>query len=94
MIQTLAILICNQHKFEGKHIWMEVGNFTNNSLRFIDVTLHIENLGVESSKSNPAFHAFTGCDYSSAFVGKGKNPTIRTACQRSWMPKRVFQSRD
>ena len=56
----LAILICNQYKFEGKHIWMEVGNFTNTSLRFIDVTLRVENLSVELPKSIPAFHAFTG----------------------------------
>ena len=51
---------------------MEVGNFTNNSLRFIDVTLLVENLGMELSKSIPAFHAFTGCGYSPAFVGKGQ----------------------
>ena len=51
---------------------MEVGNFTNNTLRFIDVTLLVENLGVELSKAIPAFHAFTGCDYSPAFIGKGK----------------------
>ena len=68
----LAILICNQHKFEGMHIWMEVGNFANNSLRFIDMSLLVEHLGEELSKSIPAFHAFTGCDYSLAFVGKGK----------------------
>ena len=68
----LAVLIGNHFKFEGKHIWMEVGNFTNNTLRFIDVTLLVENLGVELSKAIPTFHAFTGCDYSPAFVGKGK----------------------
>ena len=68
----LAILICNQHKFEGMHIWMEVGNFTNNSLRFIDMSLLVEHLGEELSKSIPAFHAFTGCDYSLAFEGNEK----------------------
>ena len=67
----LAVLIGNKHNLENKHIWMEVGKFSNNSLRFIDVNLLVENLGVELSKSLPAFHAFTGCDYSPAFVGKG-----------------------
>ena len=68
----LAILIGNHHNLAEKHIWMEVGNFANNSLRFIDVTLLVENLGVSLSKAMPAFHAFTGCDYSPAFIGKGK----------------------
>ena len=51
---------------------MEIGNFSDNSLRFIDITKLAHNLGMQVAQALPAFHAFTGCDFSPSFVGKGK----------------------
>ena len=66
----LVILLGNLHKFTNKHIWMEVGKA--NDLRFIDTLVIGNHLGTMLCKSLPGFHAFTGCDYSPAFVAKGK----------------------
>ena len=55
----LLILLVNMDKFTDKNMWMEVGFVT-------------KNLGMQICKALPAFHAFTGCDYSPAFLGKGK----------------------
>ena len=68
----LVILIGNQYALNDKHIWMEIGNFSDNSLRFIDITKLAHNLGMQVAQALPAFHAFTGCDFSPSFVGKGK----------------------
>ena len=51
---------------------MEVGLITNNNLKYININLLAENLGMQLCKALPAFHAFTGCDYFPAFVGRGK----------------------
>ena len=55
---------------------MEIGNFSDNSLRFIDITKLAHNLGMQVTQALPAFHAFTGCDFSSSFVGKGKKRAL------------------
>ena len=51
---------------------MEIGNVSDNSLRFIDITKLAHNLGIQVAQALPAFLAFTGCDFSPSFVGKGK----------------------
>ena len=68
----LVILIGNQYALNDKHIWMEIGNFSDNSLIFSDITKLAHNLGMQVAQSLPAFHAFTGCDFSPSFIGKGK----------------------
>jgi hypothetical protein len=83
------ILIGNQYKLTDKYIWMEIGTMSNNSLRFIDITKLAENLGIQLSQSLPAFHAFTGCDFSPSFVGKGKARPLNLLmkypdCQRAF----------
>ena len=35
----LIILLGNQHTLEDRHIWMEIGNFSDNTLRYIDITV-------------------------------------------------------
>lgn len=40
--------------------------------RLIDVQSIADKLGPDLSEALPAFHAFTGCDYTSAFVRRGK----------------------
>ena len=75
-IDILVILIGNQYASNDKHIWMEIGNFSDNSLRFIDITKLAHNLGMQVTQALPGFHAFTGCDFSPSFVGKGKTRPV------------------
>ena len=57
---VLAITLGSIHLLGDMNIWMEVGKFTDNSLRFIDVTVISKALGDRLCKALPAFHAFTG----------------------------------
>ena len=66
---VLIILLGNIQKFQQKNIWMEVGLITNNTLRYIIINLIAENSVMQLCKALPAFHVFTGCDNSLAFVG-------------------------
>ena len=59
-----------QLKNTSSHIWMLAG--TGNNERFIDITKMYEQFGELLSKSLVGFHAFTGCDYNTAFFNKGK----------------------
>ena len=54
------------------HIWMEAGVCANNNRRFIDVTNLSITLGSHVCDALPGLHAFTGCDFTSSFLGKGK----------------------
>ncbi len=70
---VLAIAIGNFSKItSGIKLYVEVVLISKNTLRYIDVTSISEKLGPSLSNAIPAFHAFTGCDFSPAFSGKGK----------------------
>lgn len=45
---------------------------TGNKRRLIDIKAIACSLGTELSVALPAYHAFSGCDYTSAFVRRGK----------------------
>ena len=51
---------------------MDTGTNARNTRRYINFTAVGEVMGALMCKSLPAFHAFTGCNYTSAFVSKGK----------------------
>ncbi len=51
---------------------LDVGKSGNNTRRFIDVSFLVIHLGPELCQALPGFHAFTGCDYTAAFVRKAK----------------------
>ena len=54
---------------------MEVGLYSNNNIRYIDIKRLYNTFGSELSKSLPAYHAITGCDYTAVFPRKVKvNP--------------------
>lgn len=70
---VLVILLANKCKLPEKiHIWMEVGFQTKNTLRYIDIDLLADKIGLSMCLALAGFHSFTGCDYTSAFLGKGK----------------------
>lgn len=63
------------HKLIGSEIWLassatkKSNNQTVDCINCTDLALE---LGIELCQSLPAFHAFTGCDYTAAFYNKGK----------------------
>ena len=73
------ILMSPVHRLETRnqlsrehHIWLEVGHYANNTLRYIDVNKIHDYLGDRMCNALPAFHIITGSDYTSAFNKKGK----------------------
>ena len=53
-------------------IWLEMGLYTNNTQRYINVTKLHQKLGRTLSKALLGIHALTGCDYSASFSRRGK----------------------
>jgi len=53
-------------------LWMDTGSSAINTRRYIDVTTLGAMLGPSVCSALPALHAFTGCDYTAAFMRKGK----------------------
>ena len=79
------IFLYHSHTFTAT-LWMDTGTNAKNTRRYINLTAIGEVLGPLLSESLPAFHAFTVCDYTSAFVKKGKKRPFARLCQ-SWIRK-------
>ena len=59
------------------HIWLEVGHYTDNTLRYIDVDKIHDTLGESVCNALPALHVFSGSDYTAAFNKKGKTRPLK-----------------
>ena len=71
------ILIYHALRFgEHVHIWMDVGLSISNTRKHINVTQLAEHLAPELCSAFPAYHAFTGCDYTPVFLEEGKDSSI------------------
>ena len=60
---------CKQFYDNPLKLWLEVGNQSKNTIRYISTGQACEKF--DSSKCN-AFHAYTGCDYTVSFKRKDK----------------------
>ena len=71
---VVVILIGKLHHLitlcQDVSIWITFG--TGNNFTYYHINAIYEDLGREKSLSLPVFHSFTGCDTTSAFIGKGK----------------------
>ena len=56
---------------------MEVGHYTDNTLRYIDVDKIHDTLGESVCNALPALHVFSGSDYTAAFNKKGKTRPLK-----------------
>ena len=65
-------LVCLEHIPESINLWLEVGLYAKNSLRYIDVRKLFNKLWKDLCRALPAFHVFTGSDYTAASSRKGK----------------------
>lgn len=68
---VFVLLLHHEPKLNASVI-MDVGVASSNTRRSIDISLFAKTLGTKVCDALPAFHAFTGCDYSAAFIRKGK----------------------
>ena len=69
---SLVIALGFKHFFNALEIWLEAGVQGKNNLRFINVNTIYSELGEALCKALPAYHAFTGCDYTASFFKKAK----------------------
>lgn len=53
-------------------VWMDVGLSANNTRRYINISQLVQHVDREVLEALPAFHAYTGSDYTAAFMNKGK----------------------
>ena len=72
---VLIILLFHMENIEG-FVWMDVGQDRNNTRRYVDLTKLCRALGRKMCSALPAIHAFTGCDYTSAFLRKSKTRPV------------------
>ena len=70
--KDIAIIFLYHSQTFTATLWMDTGTNAKNTRRYINLTTIGELLGPLLCELLPAFHAFTGCDYTSAFVRKGK----------------------
>ena len=59
------------------NLWPEVGLYSKNTLRYTNVNKLNGKLGDLVCKSLPAYHTFTGCDYTASFSRKGKVRSLK-----------------
>ena len=68
----LIIGLATQHMYqESMHVGLEVGTLGKNNLRFISLNQLYSYLGNDFCAALPAYHAFTGCDYTASFCRRG-----------------------
>jgi len=53
-------------------MWMDVGVDGNNTRHYVNVSGLSKELGPDLCSALPGIHSFTGCDYTTAFLWKGK----------------------
>ena len=74
----MIILLYHTRQLNAQ-VWMDVGHSSDNSRRYIHITLLANHLGPVLCKALPGYHALTGCDYTSTFFRKGKVSPLKTA---------------
>ena len=72
---TDVLVIFLYHLTQGEcdtNVWLDVGLNSNNTRRFISINDLVPKIGRDVVQALPGIHAFTGCDYTASFHGKGK----------------------
>ena len=89
----VTALDCLEHKPESINVWLEVGLYAKNSLRYIDLKKLFNRLWKDLCRALPAFHVFSGSDYTAAFSRKGKIRPLKTF-QKIKLPKPYLETWD
>ena len=89
----LIIGLASQHLYEESiHVWLEVGTllYVKNTLRFINLNQLSSHLGNDLGAALPAYHDFTGCEYTASFCRRGKVKPLKLLEKREDM-QNVFR---
>lgn len=82
-------------------LWIDTGTSAKKNRRYISLTAIYQAVGPQICAALPGFHAFSGCDYTSSFVRKGKvrpyamlekNPNIQKAFHDLAIDKNISPS--
>ena len=57
---------------DSVNVWMDAGRASNNTRRLISINDLVSSVDHDILDALPGLHAFTGCDYTSSFMNKGK----------------------
>ena len=93
---VVVILVGKLHDLKAVNahvnIWVTFGMGRN--FKLISINRICASLGEQKSRSLPLFHAFTGCDTTSAFNGKGKRSAWKAwaLCNNAVTPSLEFLS--
>ena len=71
----LIIMMSNIHLFENSSVWLDAGLDYNNSRHYVHIKATARN--VRYVKALPGIYAFTGCDYTPAFLQKERDNRSR-----------------
>ena len=85
----LVILIHHIHRMKT-NVWIETGTAGRGDRRYVDVTAIADSMGPKMCAALPAFHAYTGCDYTAAFIRKGKKRPF-TLLEKDHQPQTAFE---
>ncbi len=70
---VLVLLLYHVAKLRPETVvWMDAGLSGNNTRRSINITSILQKIDTTVIEALPALHAFTGSDYTSSFMNKGK----------------------
>ena len=81
---------CKQFYDTSLKLWLEVGTQSKNTIRYISIDQAYEKFGSSLCNALPAFHAFTGCDYTASFKMKGKRHLKGELLEKSIEAGEVF----
>ena len=70
--QTVVFILLYHEKHSNVTIWMDTGTSSGNTRRLINISERAQNLTPPVCSAPPAFHAFSGCDYTAVFLRKAK----------------------
>ena len=73
---VLVLAISYYNRLDCQDLWVAFG--TGKSFRYINAKIIAQSLGPKKCKALPVFHAFSGCDTTSSFLGKGKRTAWAT----------------
>ena len=71
-----VIMIHHAWKFSAT-LWMDTGTSNGKNRRYVNLSAIAISIGPKMCQALPAYHAFTGTDYTSAIIRKGKFTSFR-----------------
>ena len=72
LVLLLYHVACDSRAENKPRVWMDVGLSSTNTRRYINISNMVQHMSPASLDALPGLHAFTGTDFTSSFMNKGK----------------------